>query len=102
MDKIDQLVEILLDKKASIAERDDVAMDLGVFDDDLALKALISIATNLNEDDMIVDFCGESIGEIWVKRNKSDFKILKRFHPVAFRATRDYIKAKKPEWLVFL
>ena len=43
MDKIDELVEIWLDPTARIDERDDAAIDLGKYDDDRALNALLSV-----------------------------------------------------------
>lgn len=44
MDKVDLLVDILLDETASVSERDDAAMDLGKFNDDRALNGLLKIA----------------------------------------------------------
>jgi len=42
---IQNLIEVLFDPDAREDEVDDAAMDLGEFDDDLALNALIRAAT---------------------------------------------------------
>ena len=57
------LLSVLLDLKAPVGDRDDAAMDLSAFDE--ALPALITIASREGEDPMVVESCGESIGEIW-------------------------------------
>ena len=59
------LKKILLDRKASLAERDDAAIDLGDFDDPEALDALMEIAVDPQEEDIILASCGESIALIW-------------------------------------
>ena len=48
-DKVDFHVNILLDVRAREDERDDAAMDLGQFNDDRVLTALLQIASNPNE-----------------------------------------------------
>ena len=65
---VDFFVKLLLDKTAAIADRDDAAMDLGLCDDDTALKALIQIAIDPEEHEMILSSCGESIADIWLAR----------------------------------
>ena len=51
----DLLIEILLDSNASLAERDDAAIDLSSFDEDAVLIALIEISLtgNLTENQII-------------------------------------------------
>jgi len=97
MDKVELLIRVLLDKNARIDERDDAAMDLGKYDDDRALNALISIVLNPNEDSFIMDVCGESIGEIWVKRNFFDFDLYKKMHKSAQNELINHIKSRNPE-----
>jgi hypothetical protein len=57
------LLSVLLNSSASLSERDDAAGDLADYED--ALPTLISVAMTANEDNMIVNSCGISIGEIW-------------------------------------
>lgn len=99
MDKIDQLIEILLDINARVDERDDAALDLGKYNDDRALNALLSIALDPQGESFIMDVCGESIGEIWVKRNQFDIELYRRMEPSARRELYKCIKEAKPEWI---
>jgi HEAT repeat protein len=98
-DKVDQLINILFSKTAREDERDDAAMDLGSFNDERALAALMRIASNLDEDEMILDSCGESIGEILIKREKFDSSAIETLAPIAKSAAYSFIKGMKPEWL---
>ena len=66
--RLEDLVDLLLNNEASIADRDDAAMDLFEYDNDTALNALIKVAKNKDEDPVVLNSCGESIASIWVKR----------------------------------
>ncbi len=70
------LVKILLDKSVDLAERDDAAMDLGTYNDDVALDALIKVATDHTEHEMILSSCGESIADIWLERGEYSREVL--------------------------
>jgi hypothetical protein len=98
-DQIELLIEILLDTNARIDERDDAAMDLGQYNDDRALNALLSIVLNPNEEKSIMDVCGESIAEIWVKRDYFDVNLYNKMVPLAQFELYSYIKGIKPEWI---
>lgn len=82
-DKIDLLINTLLDYSAREDERDDAAMDLGEFDDDRALNALSQVASNPNEKDLVLNSCGESIAEILVKKGQYNQGILNKIAPTA-------------------
>ncbi len=69
MDTIDGLISVLLNTTARIDERDDAGIDLGKYDDDRALNALLTIVLDPNVEPFINDACGESIARIWIKRN---------------------------------
>lgn len=99
MDKIDQLVEILLDVHARIDERDDAAMDLGKYNDERALNALLSIVLNPKAEPFIMDVCGESIAEIWVSRNHFDVNLFNKMNSRARYELYRYLKGAKPEWI---
>lgn len=58
------LIGVLLDKTAREDERDDAAMDLGSYPTKEALEALFKVAIDTTENDIILDSCGESLGEI--------------------------------------
>lgn len=99
MSNVDLLIQILLDSSASLSERDDAAIDLGNFEDEKALNALIAFATNHKEEESIMDVCGESIAKIWVKRDQFNPDIFKNLHPYAQHEAQMYITINKPQWL---
>lgn len=68
MKQPDGLIEVLLDNSESISERDDAAMDLAEFDEDEAIDALLAVATNGDDDTIVQDSAGTSLGEIWKRR----------------------------------
>ncbi len=73
------LVEVLLDRTAMVCERDDAAMDLWKYDDQLVIDALLEIGKDINEDSMILDSCGESLACIWIRNknfNREQFDLL--------------------------
>ncbi len=53
------LIAILNDPDASITEKDDAAIQLGQFDDEVALNGLISFGMKRNEDKTVLNSCGE-------------------------------------------
>ena len=99
---LENLVNLLLNKKASIADRDDAAMDLFEYDNDIALRGLIEVAKNNNEDSTILNSCGESIASIWVKRNAFDKNTYKRLSKEAQNGVYYVIKNDRPDWLRLL
>ncbi len=97
-DRVDLLVDILFDNTAREDERHDAAMDLGSFNDNRALNALVIIASNPNEDNIILDACGESIAEILVKQNEFRKDIIDKLAPVARETAEAVIKTYRSEW----
>lgn len=71
----ESLLEVLLNKAASISQRDDAAMDLS--DHDEALHALVLLASDATEHPTILSSCGTSIAEIWKRQGVFDLEILK-------------------------
>ena len=63
MTRMNDLIEVLLDKSSSLSERDDAAMDLSEFDD--ALDILIKVASDASEAEIIQEICATSIATIW-------------------------------------
>ena len=99
LDRVDLLINILCDQTAREDERHDAAMDLREFDDDRALNILLEVASNPTEENIILDACGESIAEIWVKRSYFDLNMYNKIEPIARRELYRYIKGHKPEWI---
>lgn len=98
-DQINLLIELLLDKDASIAERDDAAIELADYTDECVENALVSIAKNENEDKLILNSYGESLASIWVMQNF--FKTDEFFKLTGTPRYGIYfvIKSRKPEWI---
>jgi len=69
-DEIKNLIEIIFDPQEDVATIDDAVIDLGYYNNNKALEALIqaSISSHI-EDDTILQNIGESIFDIWNKRD---------------------------------
>lgn len=85
MSQLTQLIEILLDHHARIDERDDAAIDLGNYDDESALRALLIVASDSLESEIVLASCGESIGAIWRRRAIWSQELLEKMTPAARR-----------------
>jgi hypothetical protein len=77
------LIGILLDRTARIDERDDAAMDLGGYDDERALAALIVIAASPSEPETLQSSAGTAIGEIWARTAVFDQAVFAQLTPIA-------------------
>lgn len=62
------LIGVLLDRSASTSERDDAAMDLADFDEAEVVDALLAVATDRDENAIVQDSVGTSLGEIWKRK----------------------------------
>lgn len=96
-DKVQLLINILLDKEGRDDERQDAAMYLGNHAVPKALDALITIASDPNEDDVLVDDCSQSIGEIFIALNHFDENSFNALIPFAQRMTFFRIMGTNPE-----
>jgi hypothetical protein len=84
----DYLIRILNDKSIDLGVRDDAAMDLGTYDEPEVLDALIQVAVDVNEDELILWSCGESIKDIWLRKGSYssqmiNAELLKKLAPAA-------------------
>ncbi|MDL0438116.1 hypothetical protein [Stutzerimonas frequens] len=95
MSEANCLIEILLDKKSRVDERDDAAMDLGAFDDESVLAALMLVGQDHNESDIVLASCGESIGMILMRRAAMDQSLLDGLAPVAKREATAVLRNAK-------
>lgn len=96
-DKVQLLINILLDKTAREDERDDAAMYLGTYRDKRALVVLTDIASDPNEVDDLVDDCAHSIGRISIDLNQFDEKLFNKMLLFAQDILFNYIMAHNPE-----
>ena len=97
-DEVKMLIDILFDPSARDDERHDAAMDIGKYNDERALKALLQIGSNPIEDIIILDACGESVAEILVNRDEFRKDALEKLTPIAKKTAYAFIKEHKPQW----
>ena len=69
---VDQLIAILENRLASVAERDDAAMDLGEYDSPAAMRCLLRIASDPDESEMVQASAGESLAMVWLRNGVFD------------------------------
>jgi hypothetical protein len=98
-DRVNVLIKLLFDNSASITERDEAATILGEFSDARAIRALLSKAKDLNENELVLNSCGESLGAIWAKQNFFDEEAYHALLGTARYGVYVVIKHRKPEWL---
>jgi hypothetical protein len=73
------LIEILLDPTSSDSEKDDAVINLGNnFEDEETIDFLIKVSNSMEFDGMIAASCGESLGEIWLRKGRINFEKLSR------------------------
>ncbi len=101
-ENLNLLVKTLLNLTIDEGVRDDAAMDLEEYDDPAAIKALIKVALDENDDWMVQNSCGESIGGIWVRNGNFDKNCYDRFTQSAKSGVKVVVRSRRPEWLPFL
>ena len=95
------LIEILLDKTASDAERDDAAMDLGfILNDETVEVALLTVANDKKTDEMIRASCGESLAQIWIGHNQVSHEKLALLTGIAMDEAMAVIKKENMEYML--
>lgn len=90
----EKLFRILVDPKASDAEKDDAVIELGEnFQDDETVEFLINVSNESNCDEMIAGSCGESIGQIWLATQTINYDILSQLKGISLQEALSIIKA---------
>lgn len=93
-----ELIRALLDPNVEFGDRDDIAMALGSHDDPEVEAALMAIATDQEEDEDLADSCGESLAEIWGRRETFDASWFDELVPEAFIVAKTMLSGMHPEW----
>jgi hypothetical protein len=93
------LVKLLLDRQATVSERDDAAMDLADFGGEDVTAALAEVASDPDEDSTVAASCGESLAEIWIRSGSMDRRILDRMTRPARSEAVSLIEARRPDWM---
>jgi len=96
--EIKALIEILEDLQANVSEKDDAAMDLGSSNHPLAVKALAAKGQDAAEDEIVLNSCGESLAEIWIRNNHFDQNLYDHLQPNAKQGARSVIENLRPAW----
>ena len=65
-----EMVQYLLDKSNELGGRDDCAMDLCEFDHPEVEAALVTVASDAAEEEIVVDSAGESLAQIFKRQNR--------------------------------
>ena len=91
------LIDVLLDKRPENYDRDDAALDLGAYDEPDAEEALFQVATDPATDDDLADRCGESLANIWCRKQSFNLERAKCLKGPAFRSLRHTLEALCPE-----
>ncbi|KQY84403.1 hypothetical protein ASD24_10435 [Paenibacillus sp. Root52] len=86
------LIEILIDERASDAERDDAAMGLSEYNNETVIKALVITANHDLTDAMIKVSCGESLAMILVQNDQFEKEIYKQLKGIAKIEFESYIR----------
>ena len=90
------LISVLRDRTARLDERDDAALDLAQYDEPEALHALIRVASDQSDDELLLDSCGQSIAEIWARLGIVENAVLLALTPTARRILLGTLEARAP------
>lgn len=99
MNEIEKLIAILRDPGARVDERDDAAIYLAQYNQDEAIEALVKVGAIDNEDEIILETCGESLGHIWVKRNIFYSDLFNKLTKKAKAGVFFVLEHEKPDWI---
>jgi hypothetical protein len=97
--EVASLIAILLDRTARTGERDDAAIYLGRSNDHTALVALLRVASDPSDDELVVASCGESLAQIFVRTGRPDPALLGKLTPVALSEVIPWVRRVRPDLL---
>lgn len=92
----DELIQVLLDGDAEFGDRHDAAMDLSSFEGNTVEEALMRIACDKDADEELADACGESLAEIWCRKNRVNEGILVKLVPASMKIALATLRACSP------
>jgi HEAT repeat protein len=98
-DRARLLVDILADHGARPDERDDAASYLGRYADESVVRALATVASSTEEDEVLVATAGESIAEIWIALGRIQPDVLHALAPPAKAEVESLLAARAPQLL---
>jgi hypothetical protein len=92
------LLSVLLDTCAEDGDRDDAAMDLSAYDEPEVEQGLFRVALDPQTVSFVADTIGESIAEIWCRKNRIDLGLLRQLPEPARNIAVAVLRRHKPEW----
>jgi len=93
------LIEIIFDNSASITEKDDAAVALRDFPKKEVIEALVIVGSNQEENPVVLDSCGESLGEIWSDLGEFNQEAFSGLTRTAKFGVKHVLKNRKPDWI---
>lgn len=78
--------------------RDDLIMELSDSDDPNAEHALLRIARDPNEEDMLQEGAASALVEIWIRQDRFEFELLSSLQISALGEALGHLEAARPEW----
>lgn len=93
------LIQILFDKYSTITEKDDAAIDLRGYPEKEVIDALLSKGADINEDQIVLNSCGESLGSIWSELDIFDKKAFSNLAKPARFGLKYAVESRKPDWV---
>jgi hypothetical protein len=79
---VSELLSYLENRANDLGSRDDVAMDLRQFDEPEVEAALLKIALDQSEEEVIIDSARDSLREIWERKGVEPYDV-ELMHPSA-------------------
>jgi hypothetical protein len=86
-----ELIQCLLDRNESLAARDDAALDLADYEGREVETALVQVACDVTENEMLQDSAAEALKEIWSRKDVFHMDIFNRFTPMAKHIMKSYL-----------
>jgi hypothetical protein len=96
---IDHLITVLKDPFEPLEGRDDAAMLLGESDTSEAFRALLCIASDSSEDDLLQSTAGEMLARIMLRNGLFQNRILDQLTPLARSELEGLIMHDNPAWV---
>lgn len=93
------ILDELLDAKGSMIGRNKAAIELKNFDMLEAEEALLTVARNQSEYTLVVRSCGESLAEIWLRKNSFQIEKLEGLRSTALDRINSSFKEKNAYWV---
>lgn len=93
------LVEILGDRDARADDRDDAATYLGLYPFPFVAEALGRVASSEDEDIVLVETAGESLGEVWAALDSVQPEVMSALRRAGRKEVEAVLRGRAPHLL---